>query len=153
MYWFLIRLRCDTEDFNVSPTGFRKPRKFESEIRVNFACGILNSGLWKPEYFDLILIIILPFKLDTCINLKKDEAREPKKGEKGYEKDQLLKYITLLIKKYWHRQFKVDRLQIVVVAKKYIYVSQLFISRMLKMRAIPQFVSAPLNPIPIRQFN
>ena len=34
-------------------------------------------------------------------------------------------------------QFKVDRLQIIVpvVAKKYIYVSQLFISRMPKMRA------------------
>ena len=35
-------------------------------------------------------------------------------------------------------QFKVDRLQIIVVAKKYIYMSQLFISRMPKMRAIPQ---------------
>ena len=46
-------------------------------------------------------------------------------------------------------QFKVDRLQIIVVAKKYIYVPQLFISRMPKMRAIPQLVSAPLNPIPI----
>ena len=35
-------------------------------------------------------------------------------------------------------KFKVDRLQIIVVAKKiYIYVSQLFISRMPKMRAIP----------------
>ena len=34
------------------------------------------------------------------------------------------------------KQFKVDRLQIIVVAKKYIYVSQLFISRMPKMRAI-----------------
>ena len=38
--------------------------------------------------------------------------------------------------------FKVDRLQIIVVAKKYIYVSQLFISRMPKMSAIPQLVSA-----------
>ena len=47
--------------------------------------------------------------------------------------------------------FKVDRLQIIVVAKKYIYVSQLFISRMPKMRAIPQLVSAPLNPIPIAE--
>ena len=46
--------------------------------------------------------------------------------------------------------FKVDRLQIIVVAKKYIYVSQLFIS-MPKMRAIPQLVSAPLNPIPIAE--
>ena len=41
-------------------------------------------------------------------------------------------------------QFKVDRLQIIVVAKKYIDVSQLFISRMPKMHAIPQLVSAPL---------
>ena len=48
-------------------------------------------------------------------------------------------------------QFKVDRLQIIVVAKKYIYVSQLFISRMPKMRAIPQLVSAPLNPTPIAE--
>ena len=47
--------------------------------------------------------------------------------------------------------FKVDRLQIIVVAKKYIYVSQLFISRMPKMGAIPQLVSAPLNPIPIAE--
>ena len=36
-------------------------------------------------------------------------------------------------------KFKVDRLQI--IAKKYIYVSQLFISRMPKMRAISQLVS------------
>ena len=47
--------------------------------------------------------------------------------------------------------FKVDRLQITGVAKKYIYVSQLFISRMPKMRAIPQLVSVPLNPIPIAE--
>ena len=47
--------------------------------------------------------------------------------------------------------FIVDRLQIIVVTKKYIYVSQLFISRMPKMRAIPQLVSAPLNPIPIAE--
>ena len=51
----------------------------------------------------------------------------------------------------YHAQFKVDRLQIMLVAKKYIYVSQLFISRMPKMRAIPQLVSAPLNPIPIAE--
>ena len=49
-------------------------------------------------------------------------------------------------------KFKVDRLQIILVAKKiYIYVSQLFISRMPKMHAIPQLVSAPLNPIPIAE--
>ena len=48
-------------------------------------------------------------------------------------------------------KFKVDRLQIIVVAKNvYIYVLQLFISRMPKMRAIPQLVLAPLNPIPMR---
>ena len=39
-------------------------------------------------------------------------------------------------------KFKVDRLQIIVVAKKNSYVSQLFISRMPKMRTIPQLVSA-----------
>ena len=49
-------------------------------------------------------------------------------------------------------QFKVDRLQIILVAKNiYIYVSQLFISRMPKMRTIPQLVSAPLNLIPIAE--
>jgi len=48
-------------------------------------------------------------------------------------------------------KFKVDRLQSIVVAKKYIYVSQLFISRMPKMCAIPQLVSAPLNPTPIAE--
>ena len=42
-------------------------------------------------------------------------------------------------------QFKVHRLQIIVVAKN-ITVLQLFISRMPKMSAIPQLVSAPLNP-------
>ena len=36
-------------------------------------------------------------------------------------------------------QSKVDRLQIIVVAKKYICVSYLFVSRMPKMCAIPQF--------------
>ena len=46
-----------------------------------------------------------------------------------------------------HR-FKVDKLQFIVVAKN-ITVLQLFISRMPKMCAIPQLVSAPLNPIPI----
>ena len=85
----MIRLRCDTEDLNVSTTEFRKPGKFESEMQVNFAPGIRNSGLWKTEYFYFILIIILPFKLDICVKLKKDEAREPKEGEKAYEKDHL----------------------------------------------------------------
>ena len=47
--------------------------------------------------------------------------------------------------------FEVDRLQIFLVAKKDIYVSQLFVSRIPKMRAIPQLVSAPLNPIPIAE--
>ena len=41
---------------------------------------------------------------------------------------------TLLSRQF---KFKVDRLRITVVAKKYIYVSQLFISRMPKMSAIP----------------
>ena len=49
-------------------------------------------------------------------------------------------------------EFKVDRLQIIVVAKNIIiYLSQLFIIRMPKMHAIPQLVSAPLNPIPIAE--
>ena len=40
-------------------------------------------------------------------------------------------------------RFKVDRLQIILVAKNiYMYASQLFISRIPKMRAIPQLVSA-----------
>ena len=41
-------------------------------------------------------------------------------------------------------QFKADRLQMIVVAKKNISVLQLFISRMPKMCAILQLVSAPL---------
>ena len=45
-------------------------------------------------------------------------------------------------------QFKVDRPQTTVVAKN-LSVLQLFISRMPKMCAILQLVSAPLNPIPI----
>ena len=46
-------------------------------------------------------------------------------------------------------QSKVDRLQIIVgVVVKNITVLQLFISRMPKMCAIPQLVSAPLNPMP-----
>ena len=47
--------------------------------------------------------------------------------------------------------FKVDRLQTTVVAKKYIYVPELFISRTPKTRTTPQLVSAPLNPIPIAE--
>ena len=46
--------------------------------------------------------------------------------------------------------FKVDRLQMIVVAKN-LSVLQLFISRMPKMCAILQLVSAPLNPIPIAE--
>ena len=46
-------------------------------------------------------------------------------------------------------QSKVDRLQIIVgVVAKNITVLQLFISRMPKMCAIQQLVSAPLNPMP-----
>ena len=47
-------------------------------------------------------------------------------------------------------KFKVDRLQMIVVAKN-LSVLQLFISRMPKMCAILQLVSAPLNPIPIAE--
>ena len=47
---------------------------------------------------------------------------------------------------YLYMQFKVDRLQIIVVAK-IITVLQLFISRMPKMCAIPQLVSAPLTGV------
>ena len=47
-------------------------------------------------------------------------------------------------------EFKVDRLQLIVVAKN-LSVLQLFISRMPKMCAILQLVSAPLNPIPIAE--
>ena len=47
-------------------------------------------------------------------------------------------------------EFKVDRLQMIVVAKN-LSVLQLFISRMPKMCAILQLVSAPLNPIPIAE--
>ena len=64
------------------------------------------------------------------------------------------KYEIIMITKYDFPipiHFKVDGLQIIVVAKKYIYVSQLFISRMPKMLAIPQLVSVALNPIPISE--
>ena len=59
--------------------------------------------------------------------------------------------LVLLVKLLW--QFKADRLQMIVVGKKNIYISvlQLFISRMSKMCAILQLVSAPLNPIPIAE--
>ena len=43
-------------------------------------------------------------------------------------------------------KLKADRLQMIVVAKKNISMLQLFISRMPKMCAILQLVSAPLNP-------
>ena len=63
----------------------------------------------------------------------------------------MMMMMMMMMMKHWHKRlpskFKVDRLQIIVVAKKYIYVSQLFISRMPKMRAIQQLVSAPLYPI------
>ena len=67
----------------------------------------------------------------------------------------MMMMMMMMMMKHWHKRlpskFKVDRLQIIVVAKKYIYASYLFISRMPKMRAIPQLVSAPLNPIPIAE--
>lgn len=47
--------------------------------------------------------------------------------------------LNLSLKLFKHIQ--IQRQQIVVVAKKCIDVSQLFISRMPKMRAIPQLVS------------
>ena len=42
--------------------------------------------------------------------------------------------LTRLMISKTNLQFKVDRLQIIVVAEKYIYASQLFIGRMPKMR-------------------
>ena len=49
--------------------------------------------------------------------------------------------------------FKVDRLQIILVAKKYISTCRncSSVGCLAKMRAIPQLVSAPLNPIPIAE--
>ena len=47
-----------------------------------------------------------------------------------------IKFKFKILNKFKYK-FKVDRQQIIVVAKKYIYVSQLFISRMPKMLAIP----------------
>ena len=60
------------------------------------------------------------------------------------------KYEIIMITKY-DFPIPIHGLQIIVVAKKYIYVSQLFISRMPKMLAIPPLVSVPLNPIPISE--
>ena len=54
----------------------------------------------------------------------------------------------LLAAMFFPLEFKADRLQMIVVAKN-LSVLQLFISRMPKMCAILQLVSAPLNPIPI----
>ena len=59
--------------------------------------------------------------------------------------DSLLCFVLFCFVFFFFFQFRVDRLQIIVVAKKYIYMSQLFISRMPKMRAIPQLVSATFN--------
>ena len=56
----------------------------------------------------------------------------------------------MIVEKPKPKQFKADRLQMIVVAKK-LSVLQLFISRMPKMCAILQLVSAPLNPIPIAE--
>ena len=52
----------------------------------------------------------------------------------------------MLLKGIVSFKFKVDRLQMIVVAKN-LSVLQLFISRMPKMCAILQLVSAPLNPM------
>ena len=63
-----------------------------------------------------------------------------------------IRILTHTIKnRQWHhthiRIFKVDSLQIIVVARKYIYLSQLFISRMPKMRAIPQYDTRSKNEL------
>ena len=62
----------------------------------------------------------------------------------GEDADQL----RMLASETW--QFKVDRPQTTVVAKN-LSVLQMFISRMPKICAILQLVSAPLNPIPIAE--
>ena len=59
-------------------------------------------------------------------------------------------YYTFDLLWLFHIRFKVDRPQTTVVAKN-LSVLQLFISRMPKMCAILQLVSAPLNPIPIAE--
>ena len=60
----------------------------------------------------------------------------------------LYEVFTNLLMRRCHDQFKVDRLQIVVVAKKYLCCNCSSVAGMPKMCAIPQLVSAPLNPIP-----
>ena len=84
--WFFIRLRCDTEDFTVSPIGFRKPKKLEPGIPGKFCLHvesrILGFGIRN------IFIFILPFKLDICIKFKK-------KMKQGRPREPMI---------YWHRQ-------------------------------------------------
>ena len=59
--------------------------------------------------------------------------------------------IAVLIK--IHFKFKVDRLQIILVAKKYISTCRncSSVGCLKCVHAIPQLVSAPLNPMPIAE--
>ena len=69
--------------------------------------------------------------VSLMIKLTQPRRKASKKGNSPYHPSNHCFQFLLDI------QIKVDRLQIILVAKKYIYVSQLFISRMPKMRAIP----------------
>ena len=73
---------------------------------------------------------------------------KPRSGQTFFQTFIQLKLYAVI---YMYISIQADRLQMIVVAKKYISVLQLFISRMPKMCAILQLVSAPLNPIPIAE--
>ena len=141
--------------------GKRKGKRRESSLhskrlRSSSSKKLGNVNRWlKPVVFimapflerwlsqfnpGLIEILSTVFLLRAC-NSSLQNTVEP-----------LLWDTVMIYKKCYSKQFKVDRLQIILVATNiYIYVSQLFISRMPKMRAIPQLVSAPLNPIPVAE--
>ena len=93
----------------------------KSYLLLFFICG--SSDLGKRQFINCCLLKFFENPINTLRTKIKDSIK---------------------------LHFKVDRQQIIVVAKN-IIVLQLFTSRMPKMCAIPQLVSTPFNPVPIAE--
>ena len=120
---------------------------------------LLQEQIYSPwcrcvEAMNVIVLEELKYISSNCsitVTMAVDFARDKTSSSvSNDERDTSRTYIVQvrpLTRNSKQYEFKVDRLQIIVVAKN-ITVLQLFSSRMPKMCATPQLVSAPLNPIP-----
>ena len=114
-------------------TLYTQPRMRKNLVFVKDGTVQLKPNLLKQftvqgntQYLDILPKILSQYNNTKHSSIKMTPLEASKK------KNESIVYFNLYGDM---EQFKVDRLQIIVVAKKYIYVSQLFISRMPKMRA------------------